>query len=152
MRDRRPSEAAVGVWWRLNRAQRAAFDAIERGVKVAGLPPLVWYDVLLELDRAGDAGHRAVELEHRLLFAQSNLSRLLDRMEHAGLVARNPHPEDGRSQLVTITTTGRALRREIWPHYAAGIAEVVGDKLSTDEAETLARLLDKLLDRTPPAG
>lgn len=139
----RPSETAILAWARLERAHRAALATVEARLKAAGLPDLAWYDVLLELERA-DAGLRPFELQKAMLFAQYNLSRLIDRMVAAGYVARAASEEDGRGQLLRITRSGRAIRRRIWPVYAAAIEEAVGRHLSDGEARTLADLLGKL--------
>ena len=58
-------------------------SAVEVDLKRAGFPPLSWYDVLLELRRAGDDGLRPLEIEARLLLAQHNVSRLIERLEKA---------------------------------------------------------------------
>ncbi|MBI3198665.1 MAG: MarR family transcriptional regulator [Rhodospirillales bacterium] len=139
-----PSEAVVHAWTRLERAHRAALPTVEDRLKAAGLPPLAWYDVLLELERAGAAGLRPFELQKAMLFTQYNLSRLVDRMSAKGYVARAASAEDGRGQLLTITRAGRALRRRAWPVYAAAIDAAVGAHLSDAEARTLGDLLRKL--------
>jgi len=143
--DRAPSDAVIRAWAHLVRAQGAVLTAVEAELKRAGFPPLAWYDVLLELSRAPREGLRPFELEHELLFAQYNLSRLLDRLEKAGLVERRHCPEDARGQIVAITDAGRALLRRMWPIYRAAIARHLGDKLSEPEAARLAALLGKLL-------
>ena len=48
-----PSEPIVRAWARLTKAQRRALASIEQALGAAKLPPLAWYDVLLELERAG---------------------------------------------------------------------------------------------------
>jgi DNA-binding MarR family transcriptional regulator len=141
-----PSEEAVSAWAQLVRAEQTVLGRIEAALKAAGFPPLSWYDVLLELSRAADGRLRPLELERRTLLAQYNASRLIDRMEKAGLVERLPHPEDGRGQLVAITPEGRALQKRMWKVYGPTIAAHVGDKLSRAEASELARLLKKLAD------
>jgi len=90
-------------------------------------------------------GLRPFALEQELLLAQYNLSRLNDRLETAGYVARRDCPEDGRGQVVAITASGRALVKRMWPTYRAAIARHVGAKLSEDEAGRLATLLGKLI-------
>ena len=141
-----PSETAVTAWARLVRAEQTVLGKIEAELKAARLPPLSWYDVLLELSRADQGRLRPLELEHRTLLAQYNASRLIDRMEKALLVERLPHPEDGRGQLVAITAEGRALQKRIWRVYGPAIAKHVGEKLRPAEAAELARLLQKLID------
>lgn len=147
-----PSDAAVLAWARLVRAHRTALAAVEAAIKAAGHPPLEWYDVLLELERAGPLRPR--DLQARLLLAQSNLSRLLDRMGKAGVVESRLCDDDRRGQLVSVTDAGRALRRRMWPAYGAAIAAAVGSKLTDAEAESVATLLGRIGSGagTSPAG
>lgn len=139
-----PPDAVIRAWARLERAHRAAQSTVEARLKKAGLPPLAWYDALLELERAGPAGLRPFELQKEMLFAQYNLSRLVDRLEAAGYIARSASEEDGRGQRLTLTESGRAIRRRMWPVYADAIAAAVGSRLSESEAATLGDLLGRL--------
>ncbi len=143
-RPDRPTEAAIHAWARLVRAHRSAFATVEARLKDAGLPALAWYDALLELERSPSDGLRPFELQRTMLLAQYNLSRLIDRMVEAGYVAREASQEDGRGQVLRITRAGRAIRRRMWPVYAAAIEEAVGQHLSDAEAATLATLLGKV--------
>src|SRR5256885_14033843 len=104
--SRTPSDAVVTAWARLVRAREALVGAVERDLKAAGLPPLAWYDVLLELTRASNGRLRPFELEKETLLAQYNLSRLLDRLEKESLIAREPCDDDGRGQWEVITEKG----------------------------------------------
>jgi DNA-binding MarR family transcriptional regulator len=140
-----PSEAAITAWIGLVKASRHVLGAVEADLKQAGFPPLGWYDVLLELRRA-DAPLRPLEIEGRLLIAQHNVSRLIDRLEAAGHVERQPCEEDGRGQVVALTDAGRNLLRTMWPAYRAAIQRHVGAKLADDRASRLSRLLRQLLE------
>jgi DNA-binding MarR family transcriptional regulator len=140
------NEPHMHAWARLVRAHGAVHDAIEAALKVADLPPLDWYDVLLEVERAGSP-IRARALEAELLMAQYNLSRLLDRIEAKGLIARRPDPEDGRSRLITITAEGKRQRAAMWPIYAGAVRAMVRDRLDDAEIETLAALLGRIAGR-----
>jgi DNA-binding MarR family transcriptional regulator len=144
---RQPSDAVVDAWIALMRAQQVTLLKIERAFREAKLPPHAWYDALWELDRAGAAGLRPFEIERRMLIAQSNISRLLDRLEERGYVERQPCEEDGRGQKVVITPSGRDLRKRMWPVYARAISEAVGHHVSEREAANLASLLTKLVDK-----
>jgi DNA-binding MarR family transcriptional regulator len=143
--SRKPSEAATRAWTRLMRAQQAVLGAIERDLKAEGLPPLAWYDVLLELARAPQGRLRPFEIERETLLAQYNLSRLLDRLTREGLVAREAHEADGRGQWVAITPAGRALQARMWKVYARSIEQHVGAKLDERAATALADLLGRLI-------
>jgi len=140
-----PSDETVTAWARLVRAEQTVLQKIEAALKAADLPPLSWYDVLLELSRAEEGRLRPLELERRTLLAQYNASRLFDRMEKAGLVERLPHPEDKRGQLIAITAEGRALQKRMWKIYGPAIEAHVGAKLRPSEAADLAKLLKKLI-------
>jgi DNA-binding MarR family transcriptional regulator len=140
-----PSQAVIRVWARLMKAQRLTLASVERELKAAGLPPLVWYDVLLEVERAGREGLRPFELERVMLLAQYNLSRLSDRIERAGFVERRACEDDGRGQLVAITERGKAVRRKMWPIYAQAVEATIRKRLSAKQAETLDSLLNLLI-------
>ena len=137
----KPSPSITRAWVRLMRAQQLVLAAIERDLKAAGLPPLGWYDVLLELSRSEDGRLRPYEIEARTLLAQHNLSRLLDRMDKAGLVQREVFAEDGRGRWVLITEEGRAMQARVWNTYAAALQRHLGDKLDDSQADQLAGLL-----------
>jgi DNA-binding MarR family transcriptional regulator len=140
----RPSNMIVEAWIALMRSQQLALLKIERAFREARLPPLAWYDALWELEKAGEGGLRPVEIERQMLLAQSNISRLIDRLERDGLVERRPCEEDGRGQYVIITRAGRDLRRRMWTVYSRAIDSAIGEKLSDSDASQLARLLKPL--------
>ena len=146
MQNRVPDQT-IGAWARLHRASQSVLSAVESDLKAAGHPPLAWYDVLLELKRVGKDGLRPLALQSQMLLAQYNLSRLLDRMERDGYVERRPCPNDGRGQIVVITPDGRNLIKRMWPAYEAAIERHFAERLSTEEAARLARLLGKLSPR-----
>src|SRR6476620_8532054 len=139
--SRNPADAVVNAWARLVRARETVVAAVERDLKEAGLPPLAWYDVLLELSRAGEGRLRPFEIEKETLLAQYNLSRLLDRLEKEGLIRREPGEDDARGQWVVITEKGRAAQARTWKIYARSIQQHVGEKLDEKSAVALAALL-----------
>jgi len=141
-RSKTCSDAAEGAWVQLIRAHRSALCSVERALRAADLPPLEWYDVLLELERGGPLRPR--DLQDRLLLAQYNLSRLLDRMESEKLISRERCSEDARCQWVKATAEGKALRKRMWPTYAAAIEQALGAKLTGTQAEKLSELLSRI--------
>jgi len=140
------SDIVTKAWIRLVRARHAVVSRLEADGKAAGALPIEWYDVLWDLERH-DGGVRPFELEERLLFAQYNLSRLIDRLVDAGLVRREVCPTDKRGQMLFITDAGRKARKATWPHYARAMNKHLGDKLTEAEAEKLAVLLGKLIEK-----
>ena len=147
MAENAPSDAVVRAWARLVKAQHKVLGSVEADLRRAGFPPLAWYDLLLELRRTEERGLRQREIEGKLLLAQHNVSRLVDRLERAGFARRYPVVEDGRGQLVSITESGRELLRRMWPVYREAIARHVGEKLGDEaRAEALAELLGRLIE------
>jgi DNA-binding MarR family transcriptional regulator len=149
---RAPEAATVTAWARLIRARHAVVTAVERDLKAAGFPPLEWYDVLLELSRAPQGALRPFELEGKLLLAQYNLSRLVDRMIQAGLLEKFRCERDGRGQVLRVTQAGRDLRQRMWPAYAEAIQARLGSRLEPGEAEALGAILSRLLDPASLTG
>lgn len=143
--ENEPCESAVRAWSQLIRAHQAAVTHVQGAMKAAKLPSLGSYDVLLELERAGEQGLRPMALERELAMPQYALSRLLARLEEMGLVERRDCPKDRRGQMVLLTEAGRDMRRRMWSVYAPALHEAIGQRLSTAESEGLAELLGRLL-------
>lgn len=139
-----PSEAAIQAWARLQRVAPALLDAAEADLKAEGLPPLVWYDALLELRRTGSQGLRPYRLQEEMLLAQYNISRLADRLVESGYSVRHPCPDDARGHVLVITGEGRALLKRMWPVYRDAISRHFAAKLTATEARSLAEILGKL--------
>ncbi len=91
------------------RAQQLLLGHVEAELKRNGLPPLVWYDVLLELQRQPDGRLRLAEIGKQVLLSKYNVTRLVDRLENKGLVEREPCEDDARGAYAAITEDGRAL-------------------------------------------
>jgi len=125
------------AWRALISTNALVIDKIERELSAAELPPLGWYDVLLELSRASDRRLRMHELAQAVVLSRSGLTRLVDRLERAGLLRREPTPEDRRGAFAVLTDDGRDTLDQMWPVYAKGIAEHFGGHLS-DGDETLS--------------
>jgi DNA-binding MarR family transcriptional regulator len=142
--DEIPSESGILAWARLVKSQQMVLATVEAELKTAGFPPLEWYDVLLELSRE-EHGIRPVELENRLLLAQHNVSRLVDRLQTAGHVERRRCKADRRGYFVAITESGRLLLKAMWPIYRAAIQKHVGRHFDHEETARLAGLLGRLI-------
>lgn len=141
--ERQVPDTAITAWVRLLRAQQLLLERVEADLKRAELPPLAWYDVLLELSRTAEGRLRQFELGEKVLLSKHNLSRLLDRLETEGLVERQACAEDRRGAHVAITRAGKALQKKMWPVYARAIARHFADRLSGHEAQQLAELLQR---------
>jgi DNA-binding MarR family transcriptional regulator len=113
-------------------------------LKEVGMP-ISWYDVLLVLNAAPDRRLRMIELGNQAVLSREQVSRVVTELERAGLVERQPNPDDKRSSFATITAKGRERLRATAPTYLAAIDEHYARHLSDREIVTLTRALGKVL-------
>jgi len=146
-RDEQAGRAeSLGPAWPLFLTVHARLlEQVEARLKAAGLPELAWYDVLWALERAPEGRLRMHELADALVVSRSNLTRLVDRLEAAGLAERARGGEDRRGAYAVLTAAGRGLRARMWPVYADAIDELFDRRLSAAENVALAQILKKLM-------
>lgn len=134
------------AWARFITAQAVLLERIEAALAEAELPPLAWYDVLWILENAPEGRLRMADLARKAVISRSNVTRLTDRMQQAGLVARADCPEDGRGTVCELTAKGRALRAKMWPVYRKQIDTLFGRHLSAREAEMISTAFERIID------
>lgn len=136
------------VWRLFLTAHVQLLDRMEAKLAAAGLPSLEWYDVLFTLKEAPDHRLRLSELAERVLLSRSNLTRLVDRLERAGLLCRKACPTDRRGTFAVLTDAGLAMQQKMWTFYAEGIEEYFAQYVDENELEVLQQVLKRLLDAT----
>ena len=134
------------AWARFVTAQAMLLEHIEAAFAKAKLPPLAWYDVLWILENEEHGRLRMADLARKAVVSRSNVTRLTDRMEKEGLVARFDCPMDGRGTVATLTDKGRALRAKMWPVYKKQIDTLFGAHLGAREADAIAATFEKMID------
>ncbi len=142
--DKRYPTLHFAAWARLLRAHKVLLEKVQKNLADADLPPLEWYDLLLELDLADDKKLRLFDLGERIVLSRSNLTRLCDRLEKEGLLRREHCAEDRRGLYASITEKGAVMRKKMWPVYQRAVEEHFAARLSQKDAETLAALLLKI--------
>jgi DNA-binding MarR family transcriptional regulator len=147
-----PDDLTSRTWIQLMRSHGAAMTRIETALAAQDLPPLSWYDILWELERAGPDGLRQYELEPALLLRQYSVSRLVERMQKQGLLLRKRAAGDGRGKRLTLTPEGAALRRRMWQVYGPLLQEMIGTRLNAEQRQQLCNLLTLLVQADAPAG
>ncbi len=135
------------AWAILLTAHAVLVERIEAALAKAKLPPLAWYDLLWELEKA-NGRLRMHELARRVVLSRSNLTRLADRMQSAGLIARAASAEDGRGYDVVLMRAGRALRKKMWPVYLAQIERLFARHVTTEEALAMSTGLERAVKAT----
>ena len=77
-------------------------------------------------------------------YSQPGVSRLVQRMEHDGLVVRRTDPDDKRASIVSLTAAGRTRYRKANVIYSAAVREHFTRHLTASEARSLVRILDSV--------
>jgi len=131
------NEAWRGVLFATFRTLQIAEPELVEG---AGFP-LTWLDVLAQLYDAPEHGLRMQELEQRSLFTRSGLTRLVDRIEAAGLVRREPVPGDRRGVRVILTAEGRQRHDAAFADHLKVIEREFGRRLTPAQQQAVAEAL-----------
>jgi len=143
--DDQLGEDALGAWRSFLTAHALVTRRISRDLVAEGLPDLGWYDLLWALRRSPGRRLRVNELAREVVLSPTAMSRFVDRAVAAGVVAREPDPDDRRAQQVVLTAEGEALLRRMWPVYRRGIAAHFAEHLDGDPGKlsaTLRRMAD----------
>ncbi|HET9110094.1 MAG TPA: MarR family transcriptional regulator [Ktedonobacterales bacterium] len=144
-----PDQRRLAVWKTYLYSHAAIMRALERELQSAHQLSLAEYDVLLNLNNAPGQKLRLGELAQAILFSTGGLSRLLDRMERDGLVARERTPDDRRGVCARLTDAGRARLRGASVTHLRGIQTHFAAALADDEIAPVSDFLGRLLERTP---
>jgi DNA-binding MarR family transcriptional regulator len=134
------------------RALRAAYLALHRQTNACFADDGVTADQFVMLSALADAdGVTQQELVRRVSSDPNTVRAVLLLLEGRGLVARAPHPADGRARCVTLTAKGRQVFRKLW-----GKSEPLRARLLSafrpDEVTALVGLLHRVSDVLAPAA
>ena len=133
------------TWGALLKVHAELVPRLDRELQEAHGLPLTWYDVLLELNGAPERRLTMGQLGSVAAVSRTRVSRVVDELVRAGLVAREANPDDGRSAFAALTPAGRTALRKAAPTYLAAVQREFADHLTAREAEVLAGALRKVL-------
>ncbi|HVC05759.1 MAG TPA: MarR family transcriptional regulator [Candidatus Acidoferrales bacterium] len=131
------------AWMALVRTYGRYWDFIEAAMHREHGLTMARYDVLAQLDLAG--GRLGLgDLATHVWLSPSGVSKLLDRMSAAGLVMREPDPDDARSSFAVITRAGEALVRRARRTHHALLGSTFGTLLSDRDRADVVRAMERL--------
>lgn len=114
---------------------------------VEGLTPSQ-RSALVRLDSEGPATTAALaRAEH---ITPQSMRLTLGALEERGLVARTPHPTDGRQSVVSVTDEGHAVLEGVRAAKETWLSKVIAEELDAGERRTLAAaaaLLRRLIEK-----
>ncbi len=132
-------------------ALRAAAAHVERSLTRALEPfglTAAQFELLVVIDRLSGSGAGCSELGRHLAAPGPDVTRMLDRLDSAGLVSRNRDENDRRVVHAALSDKGRQLLAEVGPHVAQAESSVF-EGLADEERRHLAALLQGIRRNCP---
>lgn len=143
----RPSSETIEAWRLMLQAHQQLTTRMDLNLREQHGLRLDWYDVLYQLTVAGGR-MRMHELAEATLFSRTDCTRIVDRMEQAGLVRRERATEDRRGVYAAMTAGGRDLFRSAAVTHLDDIQQMLGAYVTAAEATVMAEALERALEAT----
>lgn len=124
--------------------------AAERRLDTATGLSVQWFEVLLRLVRTPGRRLRMSDLAAQTTLSASGLTRVVDRLEAAGLVRREACPSDRRGAFATLTDDGERRIAHAVPVHIEHMVEILEGTFAADELAALTGLLRRLRDVVNP--
>jgi DNA-binding MarR family transcriptional regulator len=128
------------------RTQRRLTDFLERDLEQSVGIPLVFFDVLIHVGAAPEGRLTMSTLSSDVALTTGGVTRLVDRMVEAGLVARENCPNDRRSIHVVLTPEGRTVLERAVAQHVDSIDRHLMAHLDAGDRAALVVALTKVLD------
>jgi DNA-binding MarR family transcriptional regulator len=144
-----PTPERLRAWRLFFESALALLDVLDAELEqVVGIPQR-WYDVLVHLEESPQ-GVPMNELADRILYSKSGFTRVVDRMEEAGLVRRARLENDRRTILVVLTDKGTETLKRARRHHRDGIERHFSQHLTDADVKALTRALEKVSTHARP--
>ena len=137
-------QSCFNAWGAFLAAHAALEPILNRELEAACGLPLRWFDVLAQLHRTPHKRLSMTELANAVLLSKSGLTRLVDRIEEAGLVQRASAPGDRRSLLIVLTPSGEKTLKRAAPIHEDGIRRHFAAYIRDDEASAVEAALGRI--------
>src|SRR5207237_9693381 len=137
-------QSCFNAWGAFLTAHAALEPILNRELEAGCNLPLRWFDVLTQLNMTPRKRLSMTELADAVLLSKSGLTRLVDRIEEAGLVQRAAAPGDRRSLLIVLTPTGEKLLKRAAPIHEDGIRRHFSAYIRASEAATVEAALSRI--------
>ena len=141
--------ARLAAWSTFLRAHARVTRDIERELEAEQDLSLADYDLLHALAVSDGRRLRMSELAERLALSRSGATRLVDRLEAAGLVDRQTCATDRRGYWATVTEAGIGRLKAATPTHLRGVCEYFIDRIPPAELEQLQRTLERVVAAEP---
>jgi DNA-binding MarR family transcriptional regulator len=145
-----PSAAELASWRLFFESAQALYDLLDDDLRERAGISLRWYDVLIHLEETPDGRLRMNELAREIVFSKSGLTRVVDKMEAAGLVRRERPSSDRRVIEVVLTQQGLDMLGTARPLHRDGIENYFARHIDERDVKALGRAFRKIRDEVRP--
>jgi DNA-binding MarR family transcriptional regulator len=138
---------ARGVAWAsdLIRLEIALWDRVDTRLQESHALPLAFFEPMLVISRAPRGRMRVGDLARALRITVGGTSKLVDRIERAGFIAREPDPDDRRASRVALTTAGKRKLTAAVRSYEAEVGRILGGVLSPEEQAQMSDFVSRVM-------
>src|SRR4051794_20115455 len=133
------------AWRGMLRVHATLTKALDAELDAAHGLPLSSYEVLMNLADADGERMRMSDLAAMVILSRSGLTRLVDRLEREGLIARESCPSDARGSFATLTPAGRRKLDAARATHLAGVRSLFLAHFSAEEQELLGTAWERVL-------
>jgi len=134
----------LATWRGFLFAYRSLIDRLQAELQAERGLMLTWLDVLFQLSFAPERRLTMRALADSVVLSPSGLTRVVDKMEEAGLVARERCEYDRRMWFIVLTDEGAEELRVSAPVHLKGIEEHFLAHLTSRDGEVLKRVFRKI--------
>ncbi len=144
-----PSPERLRAWRLFFESALALLDVLDTELEHDAGIPMRWYDVLVQLEESPE-GIPMNALADRILYSKSGFTRVIDRMEEAGLVRRLRPQHDRRTILIVLTDKGTQTMEHARRYHRDGIERHFSQHLTQADIKALTRALEKISTHARP--
>ena len=133
------------AWRGMLRVHATLTKALDAELEAAHGLPLSSYEVLMHLADADGQRMRMSDLAAMVILSRSGLTRLVDRLEREGLIARESCASDARGSFATLTASGRRKLDAARATHLAGVRSLFLAHFSAEEQDVLGAAWERVL-------
>ena len=146
------TETELAAWRGFLRVHAALVKELDAHLEETHDLPLSSYEVLITLQAAPDHRLRMAELADRALLSRSGMTRLVDRLEREGLLARDRCSSDARGCYAVLTEAGDNMLRRARPAHLQAVRDRFLQHFTAEELDYLGGAWSRVAGTAVHAG
>ena len=134
------------AWHRLLQVSSRVLRELDHALDTQDRITITEFDVLITLDNAPAHQLRMTDLARATMLSSGGMTRLVGRLEHRGLLRRNPDPDDARAFRATLTPDGEQKLAQARITHDAVLARMIAPHVTAADLRALQRTLGRIIN------